>query len=267
MLTAILQPEKAIISAKVLNPSVPKTHLEDKGIELDILVRLDDGQIVNVEMQIGRQAYLLERASFYGARAFAAQLTKGKRYQSLRPVTVICLLNHEFFRTAEEHYHLVFLDREMENRAVIRTMIAKHFIEIPKAIRWLRDADKDSEQKAENALNWWIKFLYNPYDISLAEAYQAMPALKRSKLKLDLLAAEPSVQELARMREHAEIDYNSNIYAAEQRGKAEGLAEGRAEGRAETFRALLAKLSLAEVADLFGMSEDEVAKVLSADKS
>ena len=40
LITAIINPESPISSVKILNPEIPKNHIDDKGTLLDILVQL-----------------------------------------------------------------------------------------------------------------------------------------------------------------------------------------------------------------------------------
>ena len=52
LLSAILRPESPITSATVKNPNMPKTHIRDKDTILDILLELDDGRRIDLEMQM-----------------------------------------------------------------------------------------------------------------------------------------------------------------------------------------------------------------------
>jgi predicted transposase/invertase (TIGR01784 family) len=69
------------------------------------------------------------------------------------------------------------------------------------------------------------------------------------------------------MEERRELDAISELASAKREGRAEGLAEGRtaglaegeAKGKAETARRMLARdMEISVVADITGLSEDEV---------
>ena len=45
----------------MLNPEIPKSELDEKGVLRDILVELDDGTTVDVEMQAGIERNLIVR--------------------------------------------------------------------------------------------------------------------------------------------------------------------------------------------------------------
>ena len=54
LLEAVLQPPVPIGEVTVLNPTLPKELVGDRGAELDLLVCLQDGRRVNVGMQSQR---------------------------------------------------------------------------------------------------------------------------------------------------------------------------------------------------------------------
>ncbi|MBI5543866.1 MAG: Rpn family recombination-promoting nuclease/putative transposase [Deltaproteobacteria bacterium] len=62
LLTAVLRPTSPISELEVLNPEVSKDAVADKGIVLDIHVRLEDGRHVDVEMQSTKQLTFSSRA-------------------------------------------------------------------------------------------------------------------------------------------------------------------------------------------------------------
>ena len=65
LLTAVLRPPVPIDCVTILNPHIAKNIVEEKGIVVDILVRMADGTHVDVEMQAGREPHLAQRYSYY----------------------------------------------------------------------------------------------------------------------------------------------------------------------------------------------------------
>ena len=65
LLTAVLQPACPIASVDVLNPELPKDLPGDRGAVLDLLVKLSDGRLIDVEMQADRHDGLRSRALYY----------------------------------------------------------------------------------------------------------------------------------------------------------------------------------------------------------
>ena len=89
LLSAVLKPRYPIAEVTILNPEIPKRQLDDKGTILDILVKLGNGQLINVEMQVAHHAYLVARANDYAARVYAAMLERGQGCEELRPVSAM----------------------------------------------------------------------------------------------------------------------------------------------------------------------------------
>ncbi|MBM4250561.1 MAG: Rpn family recombination-promoting nuclease/putative transposase [Deltaproteobacteria bacterium] len=283
LLTAILRPESPIVTATVKNPHLPKKHIRDKDTVLDILMELSDGRLVDLEMQMAWRSYIPERAYYYGSRVINAQLSRGQRYQSLKPVSTIFLLNAIGFPEAPaDHGHYVFSMKEQSNLAQLPPLFTMHFVEIPKIIRNLPAVLHSQE---DLALALWCQFLYSPHQLGLAgldEVIATMPALKKAKKKLEEISADEEKREIARMRERGRRDYESDLEYALTRGRAEGIAEGEARGRAEGIAEGIAEgernakitllhgllgnvatsgLSSKELATLCGLSVDEVDKL------
>ena len=65
LLTAVLQPAAEIVDVEVLNPDMPRQDAADKGIVLDLRVRLADGRLIDVEMQSQWRSGSRKRFLFY----------------------------------------------------------------------------------------------------------------------------------------------------------------------------------------------------------
>jgi predicted transposase/invertase (TIGR01784 family) len=89
LLKAVLQPAVEIVDVEVLNPEMPRQDAADKGIVLDLRVRLADGRLVDVEMQSQRRSGSRKRVVYYWAKNFITQLQRGDDYARLEPVIVV----------------------------------------------------------------------------------------------------------------------------------------------------------------------------------
>jgi predicted transposase/invertase (TIGR01784 family) len=276
LLTAVLQPASPIHSVEVQNPFIPKNQITEKGVVLDILVKLGDGSRIDVEMQAGAEKFLEERACYYLARTCAGQIDVGDLYDNLRPSIVIFFLAGTYFDTESSHYHLCQRMREIEDRIKPKTLMEIHTIEIPKLIRHVKSTKKPQRQKL---LELWGLFLYNPDDPDLKEAIMTEPALKKAHERLDKISGDKEAREIARLREDGLRRYNTNIKAAREEGLAEGEAKGLAEGEAKgeakgrysVLRQMLAnpatqKLEPEALAQLTGLTVDEVKNEIAKNK-
>jgi len=66
-----------IEDATVLDPAVTRESVQDKGLVLDIAVRLGDGRLVDVETQGDSRPGFRRRALYYWARLYGTQFTPG----------------------------------------------------------------------------------------------------------------------------------------------------------------------------------------------
>src|SRR5260221_1843443 len=74
LLNAVLKPVVAIASVEVLHAEPERMAPGDKNIALDLRVRFQNGEQVDVEMQSRRHPALRERALYYWSRLYARQL-------------------------------------------------------------------------------------------------------------------------------------------------------------------------------------------------
>ena len=62
--------EREIVAVEILNPYLEQENINDSYGILDIKVQLDNGELVDVEMQIGDRADMERRSTFYICRMF-----------------------------------------------------------------------------------------------------------------------------------------------------------------------------------------------------
>jgi flagellar biosynthesis/type III secretory pathway protein FliH len=79
----------------------------------------------------------------------------------------------------------------------------------------------------------WGRFLGAVTDDEREELAMQDPAIREAKDTLDLLSADPAVQDLVQRRKLALDLYQIDLQAAEAEGEAKGETKGRVEGRAE----------------------------------
>ena len=280
LITAIIQPKSPISKIKVLNPEIPKKHIDDKGTLLDIRVQLENAEQINIEMQMNWHRYLEERAYYYAARLYASQLERGFKYEKLKPTITIFLLRDIAFKKApSDVFHYVFSMKENKNIVHIKDMMQIQFVEISKFFEYAR---KNHSHHEALSLAKWCQFLYNPSDLSYW-GDEPMDAIKKALKSLEEISADEEAREIARVRDKARLDFESEVHGARldgieigrKQGRAEGKAEGKAEGRAEgkAEGQLLAKLDLVkkllhnpttmnmsnkQLSELSGLSIDQV---------
>jgi len=263
LLNAILQlpPGKLIEDLTVINSAhLDKDNIEDKTGILDVRAEITNGAILNIEVQLKNQYNMERRTLFYWSKLFAEQLKKGHDYAELKKTITINILDFAYLPT--DDYHNVYHLREDKNGHLLTDVLEIHFIELPKFSKEI--------QNIEEVLHRWLMFLGNPNEEGVLDMLGAKDSIigKASRV-LHFLSSDPETVRIAELREKAIWDEVSNINGARAEGLEEGIQKGLERGRQEALqekldvaRRILAKgLSVEDVADMTGLSVEEVSKL------
>lgn len=231
---------------EVLNPEVPGEFPADKVIVLDLRVRMDSGERVDVEMQARADGCLADRFLLYATRDYACQLPRGGDYADLTPTVSVLWIGARMF-PAERRFHLRFELLETSSLARYNDHLTLHVLQLPEI-----STTSGVAPKAERALHNWGRFFAATEDDELAELAKEDATMATAIEALEHLSQDPEAQRLAREREESVFLYKMGQAYSRREGRAEGLAEGRAEGLAEG-RAEALKSTIRRLAASFGI--------------
>ena len=93
LISKILGKEVKII--EYLDKNNVKSNRKDKETVLDLNLRLEDGTICNVEVQLKYKNYNRVRFLDYSASIFSNQLQKGDNYNEIKNVITIVIIDYE----------------------------------------------------------------------------------------------------------------------------------------------------------------------------
>jgi predicted transposase/invertase (TIGR01784 family) len=237
MIEAVLGLKQPIQDLVVQNPEIPKDFPGDKGIVLDIRVRLHDGRQIDLEMQSTVPPGTRVRFLYYWAKVFTDSMVMGQDYTILRPCISILWFKESLLKGSR--FHSIFHLSEDESRDLFTEEIEFHVLELPK----LHLATADRQAKLER----WARFLRAQSGEELEELAREDSTMTTAKNTLEELSSDPVAQRLARERETAVLMHrhlmNSSLEHGLKQGRAEGEARGEAKGRAEgEAKAVLAVL-------------------------
>lgn len=240
----------------MINPELPKDLAADKGLTLDVLVELEDGRIVDVEMQCDGRGALGARWLYHWARLFSSTLRRGEKYERLEPVVCIVFLAA---RTPANRFHSIYEAREIHDNVRLSDALAIHVIELPKLELAAAEGEGVDPQR-------WARFLRFEDERELDSLASETPIMADAKHALEILSREPTAQQLAELRREAEVETRLermvNLAEGRKLGREEGLVEGRAElareGIERMCRALNIELSPERVALLVSRSGAEL---------
>ena len=194
-LEALLKIE--IKGIKITNPEIiPYEKGEKRGL-LDIKAEINDGTMLDVEMQMKNERNTDERATEYMGKMISEQLQVGEDYQNLKKSIVIFITNYNFLKrnsyhsvgrmkfdkTLKDEYVNMGYEKEDE---VASKYIEVHYIELPKF-------KKKELSKFTKLDQWMCIFTQNREGIMLAE--KENKEIKRAINTLDFLSKDPKERE------------------------------------------------------------------------
>jgi len=223
LITAVLEPPVPIANVKVLNPDIPKFDVLDKGVVLDVLVELEDGRRVDIEMQVARHPAFRERLLYYWAKLYGGQISRGQAYGELRQVVLVVFTDYE--ELDSDRIHSVFEVREVHDGQPFTKDLQIHLVELPK---FPRGKDKPSKQ-----LERWIRLFRAKNEEQRKTLAKEDKMAARVIEILDELSDDPQVKYWLEKREEAKVFHRMDLAITRRQALEEGLRKGKAEGKAE----------------------------------
>ena len=265
-LEALLKIE--IRGIKITNPEIiPYEKGEKRGL-LDIKAEINDGTMIDVELQMKNEKNTEERATEYMGKMISEQLQVGDSYQKLKKSIVIFITNYNFLN--RNSYHSVGrmkFDKTLKDEYVdvgfkIEDEIASkyievHYIELPKF-------KKRELSKFTKLDQWMCIFTQNKEGIMLAE--KENKEIEKAINTLDFLSKDPKERERHNsivMAEYNRLVSEQNFFEeGKEKGRKEGKIEGKREEKIEIVKKMLKeKLSIEMIEKLTGLSKEEIEKI------
>ena len=253
-LEALLKIE--IKGIKITNPEIiPYEKGEKRGL-LDIKAEINDGTMLDVEMQMKNERNTEERATEYMGKMISEQLQVGEDYQNLKKSIVIFITNYNFLKrnsyhsvgrmkfdkTLKDEYVNMGYEKEDE---VASKYIEVHYIELPKF-------KKKELSKFTKLDQWMCIFTQNKEGIMLAE--KENKEIKRAINTLDFLSKDPKERERHNsiiMAEYNRLVSEHNFYE-----------DGKKEGKIEIAKKMLKEKVPIEMIEKFTeLSKEEIEKI------
>ncbi|MDR2952471.1 MAG: Rpn family recombination-promoting nuclease/putative transposase, partial [Treponema sp.] len=135
------------------NKKYPAETIGGKSCILDVLAVLDNGDKVNVEVQLKNLNNMNRRTLFYWSREFTQSLSAGQKYEEVPNVIAINILGYEFLPEVPD-FHTVFHIWEDTHRKIMLTdALEIHFLDMVK-FRSLETRDIKNDE-----LHRWLVYL------------------------------------------------------------------------------------------------------------
>ena len=148
-LSAILG-EEVKIKRVIHDARLEQLTREQKYGILDLEVELENGEYVNIEMQLKNNNNMEERTTFYASKKITEQMVKGKQYKDLNKVIIISILDYNLINLPEYITKTVRVaDKHREYE--INNKVEFYYIELKK----FREENPDMKEP----INQWLAFI------------------------------------------------------------------------------------------------------------
>ena len=225
----------------------------EKTGRLDVQAILNDGVVIDIEMQVTDEHNIVTRTTFYRAKQMSMVTGKGEKYNEIKKVVMVNILNYEFLPYDECVSDTVIVLNEHREHEVIDKM-KWYFIELPKFRRKSPDMDKK--------INQWLAFIDNKDKELVKMAESKNKVLKRARLEMDYLTGNEEIQRLEYLREKWRMDYNSGIDWAKKEGENKGKKRGIKQAQLEIATEMLKNhIAIELIIKCTGLSKEEIEKI------
>ena len=239
------------------NPILRREFKDEKLGVLDIIAKLDENEICNIELQIVDKKNIIERILYYWSRLYSRQIKSGEDYKILQKAIVILITDFKIENLEELDYHSRWkiMEDKQGKKIILTQKLEIDIIELPKII------GKEKEQ--DNLLDW-LYFLENPKSERVTEKMKENENLKEAVKKLDNLSEDERMQRIADLRQKAIMDEKAIYEKGLEVGIEKGIMEGSQKEKIEIAKKMLKlKIDKETIAEATGLTEQEIEKILN----
>ena len=197
---------------------------ESKYGVLDLDVELDDGEIINIEMQLKNYHNIEERTTFYASKKIVEQIGPAQKYEDLKKVIVIAILDYSLTPLPEYITKTVRV-AEQNRQYELNNNVTYYYIELEK----FRNQNPDMKEP----LNQWLAFIDMERGDLLEMAKKNSKIIKEAFGEYEVLTGNDEVKRLAEIRLMSKLEEQSALATARKRGEEKGLKEGMDKGLKE----------------------------------
>ena len=227
-LNAVIKPTDLIKSVQIKNTDIEKEHIEDKYSRLDIKAVTNNGEHINIEIQVKNEYNMIKRSLYYWSKMYEGQLTKGQDYDTLSRTICINILDFKYLKN--DNFHNCYRLKEKNTNEELTDVMELHFIEIPK-LRKLENTEDISDM-----LEAWITFIERPTSELIDKLEMSSDEIKEAKEELLRLSGNDKERERYEKRFESLLEQNSLLANAERKGLQKGLQKGIEKGKKEGLK-------------------------------
>ena len=209
-LNAVLNPIDPIKSVSLKDTTIEKSHLEDKYSRLDVKAITNNGEHINIEIQLKDEYNMIKRSLYYWSKLYEGQLENGENYQKLSRTICINLLDFNLLN--HDKFHSVYRLKDCETNEELTDVMELHFIELKK----MKDVKRVEEVKSK--LEAWLYFINQPDSELVQELEKVEADIKEAKAELVRLSGDRKERERYEKRRESRLNEVSALAYAEEKG-------------------------------------------------
>ena len=243
----------------VIDTELRKESEDDKLGILDVLVELEDGGRMNMEMQVPYFEYWANRVLFYVSKIYTGQIKKGDDYEKLQKCIHVSILDFIHFPQDQRCYRkITFCD--VETGEQYTDLMELHVLELKKL---------PPEDQNEEGVIRWMRFLGGKSRKEFEDMAEKDEYIREAYEDLKKLSLDEQKRLEYEVRQKAIWDHNSQMKSAERRGEKRGIEIGEMRGEKRGIeigtQSTLKRLVRANAES--GKSLEEIAEFLELDLS
>lgn len=202
-----INPEE-IAETKLLPTSTTEEYPDGKLGILDVLIKLENGTQVGMEMQVAKYDYWTNRILFYLCRMFTGQIGKGDTYDKLKKCIHVSFLDFIHFENDYDFYRKITLRDEKNSEYT--DLLELHILELKKL---------PPEEQNENGLLKWTRFLNGKCREDFEKMAEKDEYIDEAYELLKKMSADERKRLAYEAREKAVRDYNTQMKSSLERGE------------------------------------------------
>lgn len=182
-----MKPIDPIKSVHIRNSDIEKEHIEDKYSKLDIKAVTNNGEHINIEIQVKNEYNMIKRSLYYWSKMFENQIVEGDNYNKLSKTVCINILDFRYLKN--DNFHNTYRLKEITTNEELTDTMELHFIEIPK-LRRIDDTEEISDM-----LEAWIAFISSPASKVVNKLEMSSKEIKEAKDELLRMSGDDKERE------------------------------------------------------------------------
>lgn len=238
---------------------IPEARLEKASQNtkygvLDLKATLNDGIVVDIEMQVNDNKDIEKRTVFYAGKLMSEQLAIGERYQNMKDIIMINILDYEFIDLPEYHTEVISVAKKHREFEMVQS-IKYHFIELPKFRRQRPDL--------KNKLEQWLTFIDNSNKELVQMAIKKNKEIKKANEELEYLSGDAELRRLEFLKFKAACDEASRIGYLVEKSLKEGTEQGKEKTTIEIVKNMLKKdIDIETIMEITQLTKEKIDKII-----